>query len=44
LKTCDNPYIMKLYAIKKTANHYYLMLEYCNEGDMLQKVKKNKII
>ena len=40
LKTCDNPNIIKLHAIKKTANHYYLMMEYCNDGDMLAKVRK----
>ena len=40
LKTCDNPNIIKLYAIKKTANHFYLMMEYCNDGDMLARVKK----
>ena len=40
MKTCDNPNIVKLYAIKKTANHFYLMMEYCNDGDMLAKVRK----
>lgn len=39
LKTCDNPNIIQLYAIKKTANHFYLMLEYCNQGDMLAYVR-----
>lgn len=40
LKTCDNANIIKLYAIKKTANHFYLMLEFCNQGDMLAYVRK----
>jgi serine/threonine-protein kinase ULK2 len=40
LKTCDNPYIIKLYTLKKTPHNYYLMLEYCNGGDMLAKVRK----
>lgn len=40
LRTCDNPYVIRLYAIKKTANHFYLILEYCNQGDMLAKVRK----
>jgi len=35
---------MKLYALKKTANHYYLILEFCNGGDMLGKLKKQKKI
>ena len=40
LKTCDNPHIIKLVALKKTPHNYYLVLEYCNGGDMLDKVKK----
>lgn len=34
LKQCDNINIIKLYDIKKTQNNIYLMLEYCNEGDL----------
>jgi serine/threonine-protein kinase ULK2 len=30
LRTCDNKNIIKLYDIKKTANNFYLILEYCN--------------
>ena len=41
LRTCDNLNIIKLHAIKKTANHFYLMLEYCNQGDMLARVRKH---
>lgn len=40
LKTCDNPHIIKLLALKKTPHNYYLMLEYCNGGDMLAKIKE----
>lgn len=40
LKACDNPYIIKLYALRKTPHNYYLMLEFCNGGDMLAKVRK----
>lgn len=40
LKTCDNVNIIKLYDIKKTSNNIYLMLEYCNEGDLMQYLKK----
>lgn len=39
LKTCDNPHIIKLHALKKTPHNYYLMLEYCNGGDMLAKLR-----
>lgn len=42
LKTCDNPNIIKLYDIKKTANNFYLILEYCNEGDLMAYLKKKK--
>jgi serine/threonine-protein kinase ULK/ATG1 len=34
LRTCNNDNIIKLYDIKKTANNIYLILEYCNEGDL----------
>ena len=34
LKSCDNINIIRLYDIKKTQNNIYLMLEYCNEGDL----------
>ena len=34
LRTCDNQNIIKLYDLKKTANNFYLILEYCNEGDL----------
>lgn len=34
LRSCDNINIMKLYDLKKTSNNYYLILEYCNEGDL----------
>ena len=44
LKTCDNRNIIKLYDIKKTANNFYLILEYCNEGDLSQYLKKNKTL
>jgi serine/threonine protein kinase len=30
----NNENIIKLYDIKKTANNFYLILEYCNEGDL----------
>jgi serine/threonine protein kinase len=42
LRTCDNINIIKLYDIKKTSNNIYLMLEYCNEGDLMQYMKKKK--
>lgn len=34
LRTCNNENIIKLYDIKKTQNNIYLIMEYCNEGDL----------
>jgi serine/threonine-protein kinase ULK/ATG1 len=34
LRTCSNENIIKLVDLKKTANNIYLILEYCNEGDL----------
>ena len=42
LKQCNNDNIIKLYDIKKTANNFYLIMEYCNEGDLLQYLKDKK--
>lgn len=44
LKSCDNPNIIKLYDMKKTANNFYLILEFCNEGDMGDYLKARKYI
>ena len=40
LQTCDNINIVKLLDIKKTKNNYYLMLEYCNQGDLYHYLRK----
>ena len=40
LRTCDNINIIKLYDIKKTSNNIYLMLEFCNEGDLTKYLQK----
>lgn len=44
LKTCNNENIMKLYDLKKTSNNFYLVLEYCNEGDLSQYLKERKYL
>jgi serine/threonine-protein kinase ULK/ATG1 len=44
LKSCDNPNIIKLYDLKKTANNFYLILEYCNEGDLMVYLKQKKTL
>lgn len=30
--------------MKKTSNNYYLMLEYCNEGDLQQYLRKKNTL
>lgn len=42
LRSCENPNIIRLYDIKKTTNNIYLMLEFCNEGDLMQYLKLKK--
>lgn len=44
LKTCNNENIIKLYDMKKTKNNFYLILEYCNEGDLADYVKKKRTL
>lgn len=45
LRSCENPNIIRLYDIKKTNNNIYLMLEFCNEGDLMQYLKiKKKLV
>ena len=44
LKSCENPHIVKLYDMKKTSNNFYLVLEYCNDGDLEAYVKKRKYL
>ena len=36
LKSCESHNIIKLYDMKKTSNNYYLVLEYCNDGDLTE--------
>ena len=42
LKSCNNVNIIRLYDIRKTANNIYMMIEYCNEGDLMQYLQKKK--
>ena len=34
LKELDHPNIVKFSDLKKTKNHYYIIMEYCNGGDL----------
>lgn len=38
----NHPNIVKLYGVEKTSSHYYLILEYCNGGDLYQFMKTLK--
>lgn len=44
LKSCESHNIIKLYDMKKTSNNYYLILEYCNDGDLETYVKKRRYL
>jgi serine/threonine-protein kinase ULK/ATG1 len=40
LRKCNNANIIKIHDIKKTANNIYLIMVYCNEGDLTCKDKQ----
>lgn len=44
LKSCENSNVIRLYDMKKTPNNFYLILEYCNGGDLDVYVKKRKYL
>jgi serine/threonine-protein kinase ULK/ATG1 len=42
MRQIDHPNIVKLYEIKKTEKHMYLMLEYCAGGDLQQFMRRRQ--
>ncbi|CAI5722964.1 unnamed protein product [Peronospora destructor] len=42
LRQIDHPNVVKLYDIKKTDKHMYLILEYCAGGDLQQFVRRQE--
>ena len=42
MKTMDSPYIVKLYELLKDKDFYYFVLEYCEEGDLINYQAKQK--
>ena len=40
LKELNHPNIVKLKEIKKTKNHYYIIMEYCNGGELYKTLEK----
>ena len=44
LKTLNHPNIVKFQDLKKTKKHYFLIMEYCNGGELLKALEKYKEI
>ena len=42
MKSFDNPNIVKLHSILKTKRYFYLVMEFCNGGDLNKQIKKHK--
>ena len=40
LKMLNHPNIVKFVDLKKTSNHYYIMMEYCNGGELYKALEK----
>ena len=40
LRELDHPNIVKFVEIKKTKNHYYIIMEYCNGGELCKALEK----
>lgn len=37
----EHPNVIRLLDFKKTSNHYYLIFEYCEHGDLDNYIRKN---
>lgn len=42
MQLIDHPNIMHLYEFMETNNNYYLVIQYCNNGDLENYLKKYK--
>ncbi len=42
LKSVSNPNIIRLVGVKKSVKNFYLIMEYCNGGDLHKFLKRNK--
>jgi len=40
--TDPSPFIVKIFDCFETTNHIYIILEYCNSGNLLELSKKRK--
>ena len=43
LNTLKHPNIVKFIQVKKTKNHYYIVMEYCNGGELEKALEKYQI-
>ena len=43
MHTIDHPNILHLYEFLESKNNYYLVLTFCNQGDMEMYLKKQNI-
>ena len=43
LRTLNHPNIIKLYDLKKTQKHFYLVTEYCNGGELKKALENYQI-
>jgi len=41
-KLIDNPAIVRLYSVRRTIHHYYLILEYCEGKDLFSYLRTKK--
>lgn len=42
MRTIDNQNVIKLLGVKKSTKNFYLIMEYCNRGDLSKFLKKHK--
>ena len=40
----DHPNVLHLHEYLETTNNYYLVIQYCNNGDLENHVKKNNFL
>lgn len=42
LKACANEHVLKFLDVKKTANSYYIFLEYCSDGSLQNYIRSKR--
>ena len=41
IKNINHPHIVKLHQTLETSNHYYLIFQFCEKGDLEKYLKEN---